>query len=130
MNNTDYYFYGGEDADKNTLQVGFYEVDREGKTYKSIQEVKGVERVLTDLNLCWGRGRPSDPVRIPLKMRAGSYVKKNTLYYVESAEFESGTAIIYYPTQARRTMSPTAPCMWMFTFRARAAFRHISPWER
>ena len=53
VNNTDYYFYGGEDADKNTLQVGFYEVDREGKTYKSIQEVKGVERVLTDLNLCW-----------------------------------------------------------------------------
>lgn len=98
VNSTEYYYYGGEDADKNTLQVGFYEVDREGKTYKSIQEVKGVERVLTDLNLCWGRGRPSDPVRIPLKMRAGSYVKKNTLYYVESAEFESGTAIIYYPT--------------------------------
>lgn len=80
---------------------GVYQVNSGSDTYKKEGSLNAVEQVISDLLLSWGRdGTPgnSNPGdgRAPRKVEAASGVRNGKTYYVERAEYASGTAVVYY----------------------------------
>lgn len=72
---------------------GIYQADIEAGTYKSIEKLGAVEQVISDLFL--SGGTPNSDC-VPTKMEAASATRSGENYYVERAEYASGTAVVYY----------------------------------
>ena len=85
-----YYRYG-----YNT-PAGTYQVDRKAGTYKEIEKLDAVDQVISDLFLSYGGNGTPNPACAPTKMEEASAARNGETYYVERAEYASGTAVVYY----------------------------------
>lgn len=93
--------YGVYNKNDEEVPSGVYQVNSGSDTYKKEGSLNAVEQVISDLLLSWGRdGTPgnSNPGdgRAPRKVEAASGVRNGKTYYVERAEYASGTAVVYY----------------------------------
>lgn len=76
--------------------AGTYQVDRKAGTYKEIEKLDAVDQVISNLFLSYGGNNTPNPACVPTKMEAASAVRNGETYYVERAEYASGTAVVYY----------------------------------
>lgn len=76
--------------------AGTYQVDRKAGTYKKIEKLDAVDQVISDLFLSFGGSSTSNPACAPTKMEEASAARNGETYYVERAEYASGTAVVYY----------------------------------
>ena len=85
-------------AEKNQqrIYIGTYQVDRKAGTYKKIEKLDAVDQVISDLFLSYGGSDTPNPACAPTKMEEASAARNGETYYVERAEYASGTAVVYY----------------------------------
>ena len=76
--------------------AGTYQVDREAGTYKEIEKLDAVDQVISNLFLSFGGRSTPNPACAPTKMEEASATRSGETYYVERAEYASGTAVVYY----------------------------------
>ena len=76
--------------------AGTYQVDRKAGTYKKIEKLDAVDQVISDLFLSYGGRSTPNPACAPTKMEEASAARNGETYYVERAEYASGTAVVYY----------------------------------
>lgn len=79
----------------NTL-AGTYQVDREAGNYKKIEKLDAVDQVISNLFLSFGGRLTPNQACAPTKMEEASATRNGETYYVERAEYASGTAVVYY----------------------------------
>lgn len=79
-----------------SVAPGIYQADIEAGTYKSIEKLGAVEQVISDLFLSYGGNDTPNQACVPTKMEAASATRGGENYYVERAEYASGTAVVYY----------------------------------
>ncbi len=80
----------------NNPTVGTYQVDREAGTYKDIEKLDAVDQVISNLFLSFGGDFTPNQDCAPTKMEVASAARNGETYYVERAEYASGTAVVYY----------------------------------
>lgn len=78
------------------VPAGTYQVDRKAGTYKKIEKLDAVDQVISDLFLSYGGNYTPNPACAPTKMEEASAARNGETYYVERAEYASGTAVVYY----------------------------------
>ena len=93
----------------NTYAIaGTYQVDRKAGTYKKIEKLDAVDQVISDLFLSFGGNNTPEPDCAPTKMEAASATRNGETYYVERAEYASGTAVVYYLMKGSNTTDAEA----------------------
>ena len=93
----------------NTYAIpGTYQVDRKAGTYKEIEKLDAVDQVISDLFLSFGGNGTPEPDCAPTKMEAASAARNGETYYVERAEYASGTAVVYYLMKGSNTTDAEA----------------------
>lgn len=93
----------------NTYAIpGTYQVDRKAGTYKEIEKLDAVDQVISDLFLSYGGNGTPEPDCAPTKMEAASATRNGETYYVERAEYASGTAVVYYLMKGSNTTDAEA----------------------
>lgn len=92
--------YGVYNKNDEEVTSGVYQVNSGSGTYKKEGSLNVVEQVISDLLLSWGQDvtyyENPDAGRAPRKVEAASGVRNGKTYYVERAEYASGTAVVYY----------------------------------
>lgn len=91
-----------------SVAPGIYQADIEAGTYKSIEKLGAVEQVFSDLFLSYGGDGTPNPDCVPTKMEAASATRNGENYYVERAEYASGTAVVYYLVKNSSTSTAEA----------------------
>lgn len=85
-----------KEIDNYNTTAGTYQVDREAGTYKEIEKLDAVDQVISDLFLSFGGNSTPNSNCVPTKMEEASATRNGETYYVERAEYASGTAVVYY----------------------------------
>lgn len=88
--------------------AGTYQVDRKAGTYKKIEKLDAVDQVISDLFLSYGGRSTPNPACAPTKMEEASATRNGETYYVERAEYASGTAVVYYLMKGSNTTDAEA----------------------
>lgn len=87
-----YYYPSG----RYNTPAGTYQVDRKAGTYKKIEKLDAVDQVISNLFLSFGGRLTPNQACAPTKMEEASATRNGETYYVERAEYASGTAVVYY----------------------------------
>lgn len=67
-----------------------------------------MDQVISDLFLSFGGNNTPEPDCAPTKMEAASATRNGETYYVERAEYASGTAVVYYLMKGSNTTDAEA----------------------